>query len=48
MLIFWDVDSIWELEGGISAQEKREVAEGENQFQSSRDISASLFLQEGS
>lgn len=48
MPIFWDVDSIWELEGGISAQEKREVAEGENQFQSSRDISASLFLQEGS
>lgn len=32
MLIFWDVNSIWELEGGIPAQEKREVAEGENEF----------------
>lgn len=28
-LIFWDVSSIWELEGGISAQEKREAIEGE-------------------
>lgn len=30
MLIFWDVNSIWKLEGGISAQGKREATEGEN------------------
>lgn len=47
-LIFSDVNSIWELEGGRSAQGKREATEGENEFFSSRDIFALLFLQEGS
>lgn len=48
MLIFWDVNSIWELEGGISAQEKREATEGEKGLYSPRHIFALLFLQEGS
>lgn len=38
MLVFWDVNSIWELEGGISAQEKIEATEGEKEFYSSRHI----------
>lgn len=32
MLIFWDVNSIWELEGGISDQGKREATEGKTSF----------------
>lgn len=48
MLIFRDVNSIWELEGGVWAQEKREATEEENEFYSSIHIFAFLFLQEGS